>query len=122
MEDDYQVIQTLCMMQTGQRRLSNEHLREIAQYIVPRYNGNSSNNLVAASQPIDYDGNVQTCLHCSSLETPEWRKGPDGDHTLCNACGLFYAKLTKRYGEDRATMVMFERRLAGNSHDRRVSF
>ncbi|KAJ1961124.1 hypothetical protein H4R35_007484, partial [Dimargaris xerosporica] len=28
-------------------------------------------------------------------ETPEWRKGPNGPRTLCNACGLIYAKMTK---------------------------
>ncbi|KAJ1971311.1 hypothetical protein H4R35_005339 [Dimargaris xerosporica] len=30
-----------------------------------------------------------------STETPEWRKGPNGPRTLCNACGLIYAKMTK---------------------------
>jgi hypothetical protein len=27
------------------------------------------------------------------VETPEWRRGPLGPRTLCNACGLIYAKL-----------------------------
>jgi PAS domain S-box-containing protein len=27
------------------------------------------------------------CMHCSTLVSPEWRKGPDGPKTLCNACG-----------------------------------
>ncbi|TKY89728.1 hypothetical protein EX895_001513 [Sporisorium graminicola] len=38
----------------------------------------------------------QECLGCHAKETPEWRKGPMGPRTLCNACGLLYAKLTKR--------------------------
>ncbi|GAC99774.1 hypothetical protein PHSY_007377 [Pseudozyma hubeiensis SY62] len=38
----------------------------------------------------------QECLGCQAKETPEWRKGPMGPRTLCNACGLLYAKLTKR--------------------------
>eukprot|EP01103_Thecamoeba_quadrilineata_P009163 TRINITY_DN1887_c0_g1_i2.p1 TRINITY_DN1887_c0_g1~~TRINITY_DN1887_c0_g1_i2.p1 ORF type:complete len:305 (-),score=32.17 TRINITY_DN1887_c0_g1_i2:215-1129(-) len=36
------------------------------------------------------------CHICFVRETPEWRRGPDGDHTLCNACGLHYAKTQKK--------------------------
>ncbi|KAF8926620.1 hypothetical protein BGZ47_002619, partial [Haplosporangium gracile] len=28
------------------------------------------------------------CLSCDTSDTPEWRRGPDGARTLCNACGL----------------------------------
>jgi hypothetical protein len=38
------------------------------------------------------------CLSCNRAETPEWRRGPDGARTLCNACGLHYAKLTRKMG------------------------
>lgn len=51
------------------------------------------------------------CLHCSSTETPEWRKGPGGPTTLCNACGLFYKKLIKKFGEALATSVMKSRQV-----------
>ncbi|KAM0944681.1 putative transcription factor C2C2-GATA family [Dioscorea sansibarensis] len=30
------------------------------------------------------------CLHCESEETPQWRAGPMGPKTLCNACGVRY--------------------------------
>ncbi|KAI7893128.1 uncharacterized protein EV154DRAFT_601044 [Mucor mucedo] len=36
------------------------------------------------------------CHSCHISETPEWRRGPDGARTLCNACGLHYAKLAKK--------------------------
>ena len=36
------------------------------------------------------------CLECSTRETPEWRRGPKGPKTLCNACGLKYAKKLKQ--------------------------
>ncbi|KAI8369375.1 GATA zinc finger-domain-containing protein [Radiomyces spectabilis] len=36
------------------------------------------------------------CHSCNISETPEWRRGPDGARTLCNACGLHYAKLTRK--------------------------
>jgi len=38
----------------------------------------------------------QTCLGCKATSTPEWRRGPMGPRTLCNACGLVYAKLIKK--------------------------
>ncbi|KAG8742742.1 hypothetical protein FRC10_000956 [Ceratobasidium sp. 414] len=36
------------------------------------------------------------CHSCEILDTPEWRRGPDGQRTLCNACGLHYAKLVRK--------------------------
>ncbi|KAJ3401942.1 blue light receptor [Chytriomyces hyalinus] len=32
------------------------------------------------------------CHQCGSTTSPEWRKGPLGPKTLCNACGLAYSK------------------------------
>jgi hypothetical protein len=31
-----------------------------------------------------------------TLDSPEWRKGPSGPKTLCNACGLRWAKKEKK--------------------------
>lgn len=42
------------------------------------------------------------CHSCNRAETPEWRRGPDGARTLCNACGLHYAKLTRKIGPNKA--------------------
>lgn len=30
------------------------------------------------------------CTHCASEKTPQWRTGPLGPKTLCNACGVRY--------------------------------
>ncbi|KAJ3095149.1 blue light receptor [Phlyctochytrium bullatum] len=35
---------------------------------------------------------VKRCEHCHTSESPEWRRGPTGPKTLCNACGLRYAR------------------------------
>jgi hypothetical protein len=32
----------------------------------------------------------KTCLHCGTSKTPQWREGPQGRSTLCNACGVRY--------------------------------
>ncbi len=35
------------------------------------------------------------CSFCGTQTSPEWRKGPNGPKTLCNACGLVYSKMVK---------------------------
>lgn len=40
------------------------------------------------------------CADCGTLDSPEWRKGPKGPKTLCNACGLRWAKKEKKKGGD----------------------
>lgn len=35
---------------------------------------------------------AHACVECGTQETPEWRRGPQGKKSLCNACGLRYAK------------------------------
>lgn len=45
------------------------------------------------------------CHSCNRAETPEWRRGPDGARTLCNACGLHYAKLTRKMGPKASTSI-----------------
>ncbi|KAF9904825.1 hypothetical protein BX616_001165 [Lobosporangium transversale] len=35
------------------------------------------------------------CTSCNSVKTPEWRKGPLGPRTLCNACGLIWGKMSR---------------------------
>ena len=42
------------------------------------------------------------CADCGTLDSPEWRKGPRGPKTLCNACGLRWAKKEKKDKKDEA--------------------
>ncbi|KAI9648227.1 white collar 2 type of transcription factor [Ciborinia camelliae] len=58
--------------------------------------------------PVDKDGRLgdkkkkiklldeYVCTDCGTLDSPEWRKGPSGPKTLCNACGLRWAKKEKK--------------------------
>lgn len=56
------------------------------------------------------------CHSCNRIDTPEWRRGPDGARTLCNACGLHYAKLErKRQLEARSLRPKPEERSWGGS-------
>ncbi|CAO2043178.1 unnamed protein product [Urochloa humidicola] len=41
----------------------------------------------ASQQPAPGD---RRCSHCGVNKTPQWRAGPEGAKTLCNACGVRY--------------------------------
>ncbi|KAH7064912.1 hypothetical protein B0J12DRAFT_17499 [Macrophomina phaseolina] len=43
------------------------------------------------------------CAWCSTTNSPEWRKGPGGPKSLCNACGLRYAKARRKSGAPDST-------------------
>ncbi|GIM14489.1 hypothetical protein Vretimale_17437 [Volvox reticuliferus] len=34
----------------------------------------------------------RTCVECGATSTPQWREGPMGPKTLCNACGVRYVR------------------------------
>ncbi|KAK7270334.1 hypothetical protein RIF29_23401 [Crotalaria pallida] len=52
--------------------------------------------LTLPSAPVADDTNqngsqaVRKCMHCEITKTPQWRAGPMGPKTLCNACGVRY--------------------------------
>lgn len=39
-----------------------------------------------------------TCGDCGTADSPEWRKGPNGPKTLCNACGCEFLLLSYNHG------------------------
>lgn len=47
----------------------------------------SSGNSSASTLP---SNEMRSCLHCEVTKTPQWREGPLGPKTLCNACGVRY--------------------------------
>lgn len=55
-------------------------------------------NKLGISKPVKKRRNTEHlyCRHCGTTETPEWRRGPDGRKSLCNACGLYFSKMIKR--------------------------
>ncbi|XP_022861365.1 GATA transcription factor 8-like [Olea europaea var. sylvestris] len=59
---------------------------------------------------------VRKCLHCEITKTPQWRAGPTGPKTLCNACGVRY-KSGRLFPEYRpAASPTFSPTLHSNSH------
>ncbi|KAK8262725.1 hypothetical protein V6Z12_D13G278200 [Gossypium hirsutum] len=47
--------------------------------------GSSESNNSSSQQLV-----IRKCPHCEVMETPQWREGPIGPKTLCNACGVRY--------------------------------
>ncbi|KAF3625680.1 putative mRNA-decapping enzyme subunit 2-like [Capsicum annuum] len=59
---------------------------------------------------------VRKCQHCEIAKTPQWRAGPMGPKTLCNACGVRY-KSGRLFPEYRpAASPTFVPSLHSNSH------
>lgn len=52
-----------------------------------------------------------SCEFCHVEETPKWREGPHGPRSLCNVCGLIYAKR-----EERARSFLMAREFSTNSY------
>lgn len=64
---------------------------------------------------------INKCHRCGTTETPEWRRGPKGVRTLCNACGLFHAKLVKRKGAALAAEEVLNNKVTKGKNGRRIS-
>ncbi|KAG4941499.1 hypothetical protein JHK87_045370 [Glycine soja] len=59
---------------------------------------------------------IRKCLHCEITKTPQWRAGPMGPKTLCNACGVRY-KSGRLFPEYRpAASPTFCAAMHSNSH------
>ncbi|RAK74237.1 GATA transcription factor LreB, partial [Aspergillus fijiensis CBS 313.89] len=81
-------------LSTGQKHGRLVHYSDI--------DGESSGNDPQASRGVG-DGDRRKrlkgeymCTDCGTSDSPEWRKGPEGPKTLCNACGLRWAKKEKK--------------------------
>ncbi|XP_028757014.1 GATA transcription factor 11 [Neltuma alba] len=61
-------------------------------------------------------GAPRKCMHCETMKTPQWREGPMGPKTLCNACGVRYrsGRLFPEYRP--AASPTFVPSLHSNSH------
>ncbi|XP_073315493.1 GATA transcription factor 8-like [Primulina huaijiensis] len=63
---------------------------------------------------------IRKCLHCEITKTPQWRAGPMGPKTLCNACGVRH-KSGRLFPEYRpAASPTFVPSLHSNSHKKVV--
>ncbi|KAJ2707155.1 hypothetical protein FB645_000981 [Coemansia sp. IMI 203386] len=38
---------------------------------------------------VNHDGSIKRCTNCKQTDTPSWRRHPETQDLLCNACGLY---------------------------------
>ncbi|KAJ7975061.1 GATA transcription factor [Quillaja saponaria] len=90
------------------KRVSGEHMKKKKiKLSVP--SGSAENHQIPSQA-------VRKCMHCEITKTPQWRAGPMGPKTLCNACGVRY-KSGRLYPEYRpAASPTFVPLLHSNSH------
>ncbi|KAI8817192.1 uncharacterized protein EV422DRAFT_542800 [Fimicolochytrium jonesii] len=72
----HEVRATSLQFELNQLRIQNKRLREELDML--------------AAPKKKHEG--PQCAQCGTHISPEWRKGPDNQRNLCNACGLRYAK------------------------------
>ncbi|KAM0752700.1 hypothetical protein T439DRAFT_286870 [Meredithblackwellia eburnea MCA 4105] len=74
--------------------------RDAAQFIVP-------------TPPTP--GGPKACANCGRTGSPEWRTGPTGPKTLCNACGLRWSKARPQLSSATSTSSVQTWSLSGNN-------
>lgn len=89
------------------------------QQYVPQTPTVAKSNQFIAPEVINKPNNV--CQRCGTTETPEWRRGPRGVKTLCNACGLFHAKLVRIKGAALAAEEVLNNKVRKDKNGRRIS-
>ncbi|GFP96703.1 gata transcription factor 12 [Phtheirospermum japonicum] len=70
---------------------------------IPAMSSSSESEVAAGKKPVAHkkkeapaenssggSSEGRRCLHCATDKTPQWRTGPMGPKTLCNACGVRY--------------------------------
>lgn len=81
--------------QTPNARRSRESSKILSQQPVVamdllKNSPRSVDNLLGNSDPPHLENISKKCSHCQSTNTPQWRWGPLGKNSLCNACGVRY--------------------------------
>ncbi|KAL4278229.1 hypothetical protein GQ457_03G043840 [Hibiscus cannabinus] len=109
--------------QVGSESESKSHLTE--KRAKKRQNKKKNLTLLSSSSEIKKPSSqqpivVMKCMHCEITETPQWREGPMGPKTLCNACGVRYrsGRLFPEYRP--AASPTFTPSLHSNSHKKVV--
>ncbi|KAM0747380.1 hypothetical protein T439DRAFT_329111 [Meredithblackwellia eburnea MCA 4105] len=69
------------------------------------YDGGRPRSVASDSSRPSSSSVGRVCANCGRTDSPEWRAGPTGLRTLCNACGLRWAKTQKNSPPVPATLA-----------------
>ncbi|KAI8351545.1 hypothetical protein BD560DRAFT_409274 [Blakeslea trispora] len=88
---------TLKTNESGLKRVKKEEEEEDSDPIIKSVHSDTKKAKLSMSPPPKTPEIIPgTCSSCHCTSTPLWRKGPLGPKTLCNACGLKWAKEADR--------------------------
>lgn len=108
-------------MHTVPRLNGDVKLQQHNWYRTPQVTVSPTSADVLCSMPVVMNKPTKSCLRCGTTQTPEWRRGPHGVRTLCNACGLYHAKLVKRKGPVLAAQEILHSKVCKGKNWRRIS-
>jgi hypothetical protein len=82
--------------------LKKPHLgSELSQHVLPAHHE------VVMPRPCRSSGRMCSNSQCKNpFDSPQWRRGPLGPGTLCNACGTRYARLQAKMNGDKKVGVL----------------
>ncbi|CAE6451677.1 unnamed protein product [Rhizoctonia solani] len=63
---------------------------------LPTAEGAFPGQTTAPDAPLSSVQPLRKCTMCKRTDSPQWRKGPDGSNTLCNSCGLQWARTQRK--------------------------
>ncbi|XP_073156630.1 GATA transcription factor 1-like [Henckelia pumila] len=97
---------------SGYGQFSNQHFMRVN----PVYTKIKQDSPLLLPPTNNATGMGRRCFHCQADKTPQWRAGPMGPKTLCNACGVRYksGRLLPEYRP--ASSPTFSGLLHSNSH------
>ncbi|CAG8818913.1 8693_t:CDS:2, partial [Gigaspora rosea] len=82
--------------QLSQHPQHPQHPHIVNSYPSPTILPQQDNNNIIHQQVIHLLMVQKKCESCHTSSSPEWRRGPTGHKTLCNACGLRYSRTIAR--------------------------
>ncbi|GAA93655.1 uncharacterized protein L969DRAFT_66418 [Mixia osmundae IAM 14324] len=91
-----------------QLKIINKKLREELELLEAAKRKRNKRKLAAAGGS-GSPSTVKSCANCHTTSAPEWRTGPSGPKTLCNACGLRWAKATRGSGNSQTDSASSQR-------------
>ncbi|GMH11263.1 hypothetical protein Nepgr_013104 [Nepenthes gracilis] len=104
-----------CLLKTVSKSLQAEHKKK-KKIRTLHPSGTGEMDVIQNQKPNPPTQAVRKCTHCEITKTPQWRTGPMGPKTLCNACGVRH-KSGRLFPEYRpAASPTFIPSLHSNSH------
>ncbi|CAI9105056.1 OLC1v1003902C2 [Oldenlandia corymbosa var. corymbosa] len=72
------------LLSSSASEMTDDSFKQVKEELFHAADGEDDGNSLQQALP------TKQCTHCQVTKTPQWREGPMGPKTLCNACGVRY--------------------------------